>query len=434
MTVRSALSHVLDRHVVYSMSNQLLVSGTNFAVGIIAARFLGVSDFGLFSVILMISMLIGTIEHTILTMPMMTLAGNRQRRSLSYFASIALLGAAGSAIGALICSLFIVGYSLVRSEPVSAELVASAAAMTFFRNAQIRVRLILFANQKSSRSVQLEVLRVGLIGLGITAIYASGVTVTIPALFWLLAVASLAVLVPALPEMWHRVRRKLMKAVLVRHWPIASWLLLMVVTGLGQEQAIWVIVGVELGDEAVGGLRAAQYLLGVSHFLFLALENYMPRKAAEEMRDTGLQGLVCYLGRQSLFIGGLGSLVILPIAFFSEPLLDRVLGRGYGPYAPIAMIFAVMYLCMIQRAIWTLYLRSVERTRSVFLSYIVSSLVALVTIFPAMQYLGVAGAAWCMTLAQATSLMLIAMAVARHYSENNRSLVKSRSQVLVYHE
>jgi len=431
MKHRDLLAMVLDRHAFLSISNQLIISGTNFAVGIVAARVLGVSEFGLFSVILMISMFIGTVEHTLLTLPMMTLAGNRARRSPSYFASIACLGIAASAIGAVVCVLFIAGYSLLRSEPISLGLMLSGAAMTFFRNVQIRVRLVLFANKKGMFSMRLEALRVSVIFLGGVAIYALGIAVTTPVLFWLFAIASLAAIAPALPQMIaHRVRRDLFRSVLGRHWPIASWILLMLIIGMGQEQAIWVIIGVKLGDQAVGGLRAAQYLLGVSHFVLFALENYMPRRAAEEMRHTGLQGLVRYLSYQSLFLGVASLFVILPIVIFAQPLLALVLGQDYSVYAPIMRIFAIMYLCVIQRTIWIFYLRSVERTRSVFASYIGSSLVAIVTIFPAMHYLGIAGAAWCMTFAQITCLLLIATAVVRHYSANVEIVPKDRNEVL----
>lgn len=414
--IRKGLAEVLDRHVVYSISNQLLITGTNFLVGIIAARVLGVADFGLFSLILMMSLFAGNIEHTLLTMPMLTVAGKRQQRSPSYFAAIARIGLVTALASAAVIALFVGVYAVARSEPVSLALIASAAAMTFANNVQLKVRFILFANKRSALTVALEALRVGIIIAGGIAIYLWDVPITVANVFWLFAVASLISVLPVAADIFsHRVRRDLVKRTLGRHWPMSRWMLLMLLVAIGQEQALWVITGLKLGDEAVGGLRAAQYLLGVTHFLLFAFENYMPRRAAEEMRRGGVQRLVRYLTYQSVLLGGVCALIILPVVIFPETLLGLVFGEEYVAYAATTPIFAIAYVCIIQRVIWIYYLRTVEQTRSIFHSYVGSSITSLIVIFPAIHYLGVAGAAWCIAIAQIACLSFIAASIAQHY-------------------
>ena len=61
-----------------------------------------------------------------------------------------------------------------------------------------------------------------------------------------------------------------------------GWLLPMTAVTFAQEQAVTLSLGFFLSDEAVGGLRAGQYLLGATHFIMMALENFLPTNAARK--------------------------------------------------------------------------------------------------------------------------------------------------------
>ena len=291
--MRFSLRGVLNWDVTYSVGNQILVSGLNFAVGILAARALGVSDFGLFSLILLMVSFTGNIEGQLITLPMMTLAGSRAKRSDSYFSTIMVLGLGFASMSALLIGLFVTILFFIRGQIADLELnlVLAAGLIAFSQNVQFTTRRVLFAKRKLKQAVGLDLLRLVVMGVFIAYLVAQDSPVDVATALYVLAVSAFISVLPFLrPVLAARVPRRLPLRVLRRHWPLSSWMLLMMLVAIGQEQALWIFVGIEFGNEAIGGLRAGQYLLGTTHLLIYALENFMPRTAAQEMRKDDVAG------------------------------------------------------------------------------------------------------------------------------------------------
>ena len=405
----------VNRDVTYSVASQVFVSGLNFAVGIIAARVLGVTDFGLFALILMMASFTSSFAETLITRPMMTLAGSRAKRSDSYFSSIIMLGLATATLSALAIGLFVVALFGLRGEFADSGLFLAAAFITFSQNIQNIVHFVLFAKRKLKQALCMEILHLGIMAVVIGYLLSYNATVDVATGLNVLAASALISALPFIcAGLKARVHLRLLFTVLRRHWPISSWLLLMLLVGVGQEQALWVITNIKFGDEAIGGLRASQYLLGTTHFLVFALENFMPRTAAEEMRKDNVSGLTKYLVTQTKFVGLTSLVLIIPIAIFAEPLLGLVFGQEYVAYADLTRIFALIYAVTIIRGIWIYYLRVVERTRDIFISYVVSSAISLLIIFPMISWFGLTGVALTMLVAQSVLLIAVAIFIVRH--------------------
>lgn len=397
-----------------SILDQILVSGLNFSIGIAAARMLGVADFGLFTLILMIANLAGVASGHILSLPMVTLAGSRPNRSEAYFSTILRLGIAvclgfGLTVGIIIWSI-----GALRGEPVGAAVIGAAAFLAFGQNIQILVRSVLFVRRSYRMALLLDLQRIclllsALVGVGFWTDWHVGVAPV-------LALIGSSALIVALPSLIAAAgtpaRPGMALHVLNRHWPLSKWMLLMMLVSLGQEQALWVIVGLQMGDTALGALRAGQYILGTTNFLVLAFENFVPRNAAEEFRRSGERGLRAYLSRQTVIFGGTTALLILLIAIFAQPLLGVFFGQSYEAYADITRILAIAYVATVIRTIWSYYLRSVERTNAIFWSFAVSSATSIAIIYPAIARMGVEGVAWTMCIAQVVCLSLVGIAVA----------------------
>ena len=409
------LKSLLDRDITYSVSNQVLVSGLNFAIGIIAARALGVSDFGLFSLILLMASFTSNIEGQLITLPMMTVAGSRAKRSDSYFSTIMVLGLGFAMISAIIIALFVTILFLLRGQWAEVNLILASGLIAFSQNVQVTTRRILFARSKRKQAVALDLLRLGIMSVFIGYLVTHQSEVDVSLALYVLAVSALLATLPFMRLILKaRVPRRLPLKVLRRHWPMSAWMLLMLLVAIGQEQALWIIAGVQFGDEAIGGLRAGQYLLGTTHFLVYALENFMPKTAAQEMRKDDVSGLVKYLKGQTLFVGATSLAVIIPIAVLAEPLLGLFFGQEFAAYAGHTQIFAMIYAVTIIRMIWIYYLRVVERTRDVFVSYVISSALSLAIIFPMISAFGIYGITLTMLVAQSVLLIAIGIHIARH--------------------
>ena len=414
MTMPTFLRAIIERDVTYSVVSQVFVSGFNFIVGIVAARLLGVADFGLFTLILMISMVSSVAQSHLLTLPMMTFAGSRPKRSPLYFTTVFRLGLVFSLISALGVMTLLSLIGVMRGETFSLNLLVAAGTATFFQNQQIMLRRVLFAKRRRISAAFADILRLALMFGFAFALFVNRVQFDVSTILYLLAASAfLATVSFSLPFLRGPMKHKMFATVLGRHWPMTQWMLLMLLVSLGQEQALWVIVGVELGDEAIGGLRAGQYLLGATHTIVMSMENHIPRNAAIRLRMDGREGLREYLLRQCLALGGTVIGLILLITLFAPQLLTLVFGAEYAVYAGITNIFALAYAVMIVRSIWSHYLRAIENTRAIFIAHLVSSASALLLIYPLMSQFGLMGVVYCIVTAQSICLMMIAAAVIR---------------------
>ena len=413
MSFRAKLISKLTGDSAFSIADQTLLSGLNFLVGVLAARVLGVEDFGFFALILIIVNLTGSAWEYLLTTPMMTLAGSRPKRSAAYFQAVLRLGLIASIIGAVSVAAIVALLLVMRSEPVSASLVIAVTVLAFGQNLLSKLRAMLFACRRNARALTIDVVRFLLLGLAIAILLAGPWTVDATALFMLLGLSCIVVLIPdAIASTRVRVPAAMYRNVLGRHWSFAKWLLLMMALMMGQEQLLWLIAGFQLGDAAVGALRVGQYLLGTTHVILYALEYFMPRNAAEHHQAGGEDRLRDYLVRQTTIYATVLGLILIVVAIFAEPILALVFGPEYAEFAVYTRILAIYYFLSTIRSIWERYLRTIERTDLLFWSFAVSAAGALAMIYPAMAIWGTAGVAWTIVAGQAIALVLILLTIA----------------------
>ena len=73
------------KNLSWTILDQGMVSGVNFAVGILIARFLGVKEFGIFSLLLMAILFVQSIQKALIITPMMSVGPKieeREKKSL----------------------------------------------------------------------------------------------------------------------------------------------------------------------------------------------------------------------------------------------------------------------------------------------------------------------------------------------------------------
>lgn len=403
------------RSTVWSLGDQLMVSGANFAIGIAVARGLGVSEFGQFTLALVLAAFATVLVDYVMCAPMMTLAGRRQRRTGNYYLSVLAIATGMAVLAGVMIAAVLAAVWAGRDGTASLWLIAAAALATFAQTVHAVVRRTLFARAQFLTAFVTDAVRyTGFVALGALL----WLTVDAPdaghVLVLLAVSAVMAVVVPAVALARHRVRARLVSAIWSRHWPAARWMVAMAVVALGQEQLVWIIVAIGLGDAAVGGLRAAAHLLGLTHFIAMAKENFVPRAASAAYDTGGVDALLAYLWRQTLVLGiptfGLIALICLPAHMW----LELLYGEEFATYAPALWLFGASYAVVFLRELWVYYLRTIERTRAMFTSFALSSATALVLIWPALMWFDVLGAALVVLLAHLVSTAFIAVEIWRH--------------------
>ena len=392
-----------------------MVSGFNFLIGILMARVLGPAEFGRFVLVLILAAMMGVFQEYFLTTPMMTLVGRRARRSASYFATVALLGVLTSIAAGIVVAIAIGAVFYFRDGAVSMSLVLAAMLATAMQNMHGIVRRVLFGQSRPREAFTLDLTRYLLLSGAALLVLQSRIHLSSEWMLLLRAGSALASSLISAPALFRApVRLRLLTAVARRHWPIARWLVLMVVVSMGQEQLVPIIISYVLGDQAVGGLRASQYLLGVTHFILMAITNFLPQRASHAFETGGSAGLRAYLLRQTLMLGLPTLALILAIGIPGQYWLSVVFGPHYVEYTPVLRVFCFCYIAIFIRDLWAYYLTTIEQTRSIFTGFALSSAISLAMIIPAIKLGGVTGAAVVVLLAHLISMTYVLVQVARH--------------------
>lgn len=412
----------LPRHdVLMALGDQVLVSGMTFLIGIAVARLLGIGEFGRLAMVLILQMFAQSFQGCFVVAPMMSLAGMRAERTNSYFIAVAAWSGLLSVIAGLFVGLAAGTIYGLRDGHFPVALAVAAGVYTATQNMIYTVRRMLFARREGGAALVMDsgryVLFVALIA-GLWSAGALDVTTTLVAL----GASGFAALVP----LWIRLRGARLRPLMLqtvwgRHWPYAQWLALMMVLTFGQEQAIALGLGAVLSDEAIGGLRAGQYLIGVTHFVWVTLENFVPSGASRAHSSGGIPALQAYLRDTTLTLGFVVWGFILLVSIPAELSLRIAFGPGYEQFAPILQIYGLTYAIAYFREVWVFFFYATERTDVVFRAFSAGFVVAFLTFIPAIKLLGIKGAALTVLLANVASTAYVMISAWRVISADSRS-------------
>ncbi len=393
-----------------SLADQGVVSGFGFVSGIAAARLLGIVEFGHFALILIVISFAQGLHNALITAPMMTLAGARGSISRLYGANILIAAFLLSVPGAV----FVI-FALALSGQMSPAALTAACALMLAQNLQFTLRRLLFARGKGLRALAMDFARAASFPLAAGLIWLQHGAVGVNGYVGMLALTSLLTSLPFM--LW--VGRPLLRdsaslqlgALSRRHTPIARWLLPIVFVTFAQEQLVWMVAGSSLGLDALGGLRAAQYLVGTVLILLSATENVLPVRAARAHAEGGEAALRRYLLSAGIRLGAPIVAILALLAGPAELWLTLIFGSEFAAYAGCLRILSVGVLVILVRDLAAHYFRAKQITRVIFESLGVSMVVSLAVVVPLMKYAGVTGAAAAVTAGHIASLVYLAAAM-----------------------
>ncbi len=408
--------------VLLALADQVLVSGMTFAIGIAIARLLGITEFGKLAIVLILQMFVQSLQGCLVVAPMMALTGLRGRRSKHYYAAVMTWAMGLSLLAGTAVALAVWGIYAFRDGGVALAFVLSAGAYAATQNLLYSVRRMLFAQRLGWQAFLMDGGRY-LAFLAILLVqWRRGGPIDVTVVLWSLAASGLTALVPlCLKLRGARLKPRLLRTVWQRHLPFAQWLALMLVLTFGQDQAIALSLGATLSDEAIGGLRAGQYLIGVTHFIWVALENFVPRSASQAYAAGGINALDQYLRRTTKMLGVIVWGFILIVSLPAETTLRLAFGPGYEQFAPILRLYGLTYAIAFFREVWVFFFYATERTDVIFRAFLIGFAVAMLAVLPAIKLAGITGAALTVLLANAASTAYILYHARKAVGESARA-------------
>ena len=379
-----------------SVINQVVSSGTNFALGIYLVRALTPTEFGLYGIGFAIALLYSGVGNALLLTQMVVHVPDKANEDkLHYAARVLVLAAVFSLLTALLAGLVLAMVSAWQTLPHeyiglgSAVTVASIAYLLkdfFVRHAYTARK------EKWALAVNMFVALMLATFLFMQRHFFVGIDSA--SALWIYAASNFAgalvgLALASLPIFDVRAR-ELMND-MQEAWVGGKWALGGVSVTWLQTQAYMYVTALFLGPAGVGYANAARLLITPATFLMPALNQVvMPRFAS--LRASNPQKLlqVNRLYTTGLIIFSVSySLILLGLIDVIAPVL---LGSHYGQITPLAVAWCLFLIFQFSRGSTSIVLQAIKEFKILTLANIASVVVAIVAAIVLMEIIGVQGA------------------------------------------
>jgi len=379
-------------HVNWALADQVMVSGINFITGILVARFLGIEDYGRFTLIWIVVLFASSIQMSSINSPMMSIGPKRiDEGSSAYYGAVIAQQLIFSSVTVVSIIVGVKVAALFFPEWQIAHLVLPLAAVTFFYQTQDFTRRLFFVQGRQVAAFVNDV--ISYVGQLLLLIYFFFIgTLNIENTLWIIALTSaVATVVGGVIHGKVSCTYKVFINTVKRHWDSAKWLTGSALLQWSSGNLFIIAAGSILGPTAVGALKAAQNIMGVVHILFQGLENVVPIRASLYLHKFGPQSMAHYLRKVTIWGGLATGILALAVSVHPEFLLTKIFGEDYQGYGYILRWFAVIYFVSFLSLPLRILLRTIEKTFPVFLTYILMTVFSVFAAVPMVGEFGLQG-------------------------------------------
>jgi O-antigen/teichoic acid export membrane protein len=377
---------------IWALTDQSVVSATNFLTNVMLARFMGLREFGVFALAWMAVLFVNSLQSALIVAPMTSIAPKQEEKDRpSYFGAVVF-----QELVLVSCCFVLVFISLMVSDSFFPQiglrqLALPLAASAFAYQAQDFLRRYFFVTRQSRHALADDALSY-LTQLPILFfLHRAGHLNSVIAL-WVMAGTSILGLVAG----WFWVEPitfdgEQIKAITRRHWKISRWLSASSLLQWTAGNLFVIAAPVYYGAAAVGALKASQNLMGVTHVWFQGLDNVVPVETARRLRDGGVHSMLAYT--RSILVKWGGLTLVFAIVMASAPgfWLRFIYGPNMAQYGYILRLFALLYVLIFVGGPLRAGLQALEFTAPIFWSYLAMTAFAITFAFPMAKWLGLGG-------------------------------------------
>lgn len=394
-----------------SFSDQAFCSICNFLTTVVLARALGLEAFGLYTMVWLAIYLAMNLQLGLIVSPMMSIGSKEDGAEADAYYTVVFIHQAAYVGAAAIAIFSILKFAAAGTALDGVALPGAASAAAYLT--QDFLRRYLFARRRPAAALLIDIVNQGL-KLGVLAALWHVGSISVAHALWAVAAAAAVSagfgLFMSGPFLW---KRKVFADVTRRQWHSARWLVL---TGSVQwalsYSGLLVTAGL-FGPRILGALRAAQSLLAVMNVVREALENVVPPLAGDAFAKAGLAGLRQTLARATGFALLIGISAVLGLSLFGPWLLHRIYGGEILEFDWLIGWYSLIVPLTLVNVVLGCAFRALERTRPLFLATLAAACFNLLAVYPAALVFGVAGLIAVTILSELTTLIVLAVLVAR---------------------
>ncbi|KJS42813.1 MAG: hypothetical protein VR70_03645 [Rhodospirillaceae bacterium BRH_c57] len=390
-----------DSHLNWSLADQAVVSGVNFLTGLMLARFLGMAEFGRYSLAWMIVLFANSIQIALVLEPMMSIGPKQPADTQrAYYTALAVQQVALSLVmaGLIAGGVWLAGIHMPGWRTDGLALPLACVVVTF--QLQEFLRRYFFCIGRPRLAMMSDTLRyfgqIALLVSLVVVVMAAGdpaFRVTSITALWAIAAAGAgATVISAFFFVRPRFEWDILCSSMGRHWQSSKWLLPSNIIYWFSGHFFIIAAGFFLGAAAVGALRAAHNLIAITHILFQAWENIVPARAARLYHSQGAHALSEFLKRVALNGGLVTAAIIVAVNVRPGALLGMVFGQEYAEYGHLLLYYGVSYMFLFFSLPLKAGLRAVENTKLIFMAHLAVTVFTLATFHPLVTTFGLEGA------------------------------------------
>ncbi len=368
------------------VSDQAIVSGVNFTVSVLLARYLGISEFGKFGLISLIVLFNASLHQALITTPALTLLPKKSGMvRVSLQSALSSLNMLAIIAAIILTTIFVTLSDLVLPGWDLSELTVETVLLTGSFLMHDFLRKSFFADKKTGKALILDTMAYGVQISLITITIITGslsLKLSIRILIFSFLLASIY------GSTTGKYIRLSIKALFINFreiWIFNRWLIATSILQWFSGNLFVLAAGSILGPIALGSVRIGQNVIGVLNVIFLALENRVPVSASLIYTRNGFNSLIKYLLRIEykgllitiLFVGG--------IFLFAGDILDILYGVEFSQYAYILQGFGILYIFVFTGIPVRFALRTMQLTREIFISYLLTAIISICVAFPVVR-------------------------------------------------
>ena len=372
--------------------DQAIVSGGNFLIGILLARVLGIDAYGVFALLWMIVLFGKSINEAFITKPMLSLAPKKEGEAATqYLGTLHVLELITVVLIGIFVFCFLQVSQLFDIEVPNPALYFIVPIVVSFHLLYEYYRKYFFVQQAIFFVTIFDGIMYVLQFGSIAYLYFQK-ELSITNVLLAIGLAHIVVCcIGFIKKNNLNFNIESLKAIIKHHFNFSKWLIGTAVLQWFSGNFFIIVAGGVIGTAAVGAVRIVQNVMGLTHVLFIAMENIVPVKAALHYKEGGKEQLYTYLkyitGRMGILIGA----ILIGLAIFRTQIIDFLYGEQYTSYSYLVIGFCLTYVLVFIGHPLRFALRTFEITKPMFISYILGTLFSVLLAYPLINNWGLIG-------------------------------------------
>lgn len=371
------------KHINWALADQAMVSAVNFLTGILLARYLGLEEYGKFTLAWMVVLLFNSFQQAGIIAPMMSIGPKqRQEEKHQYYGAVFIHQLIWSClcffiiwVMAWISSIFFPDWNM-------ANITLPLSTVIFTWQFQDFIRRFFFVTGNYAQAFLNDAISY-LSQLFLLFLLFKIVPLDTAMALWLISgTSAVAILAGLLKIRFIFTTLNIFQKVSKTHWQFSRWMIASALMQWVSSNFYWIVAGGIIGPIAVGGVKAAHNIMAITHILFQAMENFAPSRVAMELSIGGIQAMKAYIRRLTI-AGTLATAAIALIVFIIPDLfLSLIYGPAFAEYAYILRWVCVTYLFSFFTIPVSFGLRALEETKPLFYSIFFLGVFNLLSAYP----------------------------------------------------